>query len=232
MRCALYFGSFNPLHKGHVAIAKYVLENCNVESVRLVLSPQSPFKDNTILLDPNLRLQELQKSIAKFNREYKQEVGSLTTSDYSGTNNADAVSHNTKEAKTENYNTKEAKTEDYNTKESKAKNKTLEISTVEFDLPRPNYTYNTLQHLKAMEPETTFLIVMGADNLAVIEKWYKGLEILQEFEVLVYPRTGYDTQALCQKYGATYLNAPLNNISSTMIREGEKNGQDMSNLRY
>lgn len=222
MRCALYFGSFNPLHKGHVAIAKYVLENCNVDSVRLVLSPQSPFKDNSILQDPNQRLQDLQKSIAKFNREYKQEVGSLTTSDYSGTNNADAVSHNTKEAKTQNY----------NTKESKAKNKTLEISTVEFDLPRPNYTYNTLQHLKAMEPETTFLIVMGADNLAVIEKWYKGLEILQEFEVLVYPRTGYDTQALCQKYGATYLNAPLNNISSTMIREGEKNGQDMSDLRY
>ena len=109
MRCALYFGSFNPLHKGHVAIAKYVLENCNVDSVRLVLSPQSPFKDNSILQDPNQRLQDLQKSIAKFNREYKQEVGSLTTSDYSGTNNADAVSHNTKEAKTENYNTKESK---------------------------------------------------------------------------------------------------------------------------
>ncbi|MBR5856129.1 MAG: nicotinate-nicotinamide nucleotide adenylyltransferase [Bacteroidales bacterium] len=193
MRCALYFGSFNPLHKGHVAIARYVMENCNVDRVRLVLSPQSPFKDNNVLQDPQKRLQDLQKSIARFNSEY--------------TSPADASS-------------------------LKQENKTLEISTVEFDLPRPNYTYNTLQHLKKIEPETTFLIVMGADNLAVIEKWYKGLEILQEFEVLVYPRTGYETEALCKKYGATYLNAPLNNISSTMIREGEKNGDDMSEFRY
>ena len=193
MRCALYFGSFNPLHKGHVAIARYVMENCKVDSVRLVLSPQSPFKDNTILQDPQLRLQELSRSIEHFNTEYAAQV----------------------QATAERTNIK-----------------FLEISTVEFDLPRPNYTYNTLQHLKSIEPDTTFLIVMGADNLAVIEKWYRGLEILKEFEVLVYPRTGFDTRALCDKYGATYLDAPLNDISSTMIREGEQMGKDMSHLRY
>ena len=204
MRCALYFGSFNPLHKGHIAIAKYVMENCNVDSVRLVLSPQSPFKDNSILQDPNQRLEELQKSIARFNKEY------------AAANETFQESEETK------------KVED--PKEPHIKR--LEISTVEFNLPRPNYTYNTLQYLKKLEPQNTFLLVMGADNLAVIEKWYKGLEILQEFEVLVYPRTGFDTMALCKKYGATYLNAPLNNISSTMIREGEKSGQDMSSLRY
>ena len=74
MRCALYFGSFNPLHKGHVAIARYVMENCKVDSVRLVLSPQSPFKDNTILQDPQLRLQELSRSIERFNTEYAAQV--------------------------------------------------------------------------------------------------------------------------------------------------------------
>lgn len=188
MRCALYFGSFNPLHKGHMAIAKFVMENCNADSVRLVLSPQSPFKESSLLQDPNIRLEELRKSVARFNEELSN----------SG-NGAD---------------------------------KSLEISTVEFNLPRPNYTYNTLQYLKQSEPETTFMLVMGADNLAVIEKWYRGLEILQEFEVLVYPRSGYETQELCQKYGATFLDAPLNDISSTMIREGEKNGLDMSHLRY
>ena len=193
MRCALYFGSFNPLHKGHVAIARYVMENCKVDSVRLVLSPQSPFKDNTILQDPQLRLQELSRSIERFNTEYAAQV----------------------QATSERTNIK-----------------FLEISTIEFDLPRPNYTYNTLQHLKSIEPDTTFLIVMGADNLAVIEKWHRGLEILKEFEVLVYPRTGFDTRALCDKYGATYLDAPLNDISSTMIREGEQMGKDMSHLRY
>lgn len=193
MRCALYFGSFNPLHKGHVAIARYVMENCNVESVRLVLSPQSPFKDSTILKDPQLRLQELSRSIERFNSEYAAQVQEVA---------------------------------------ERANIKFLEISTVEFDLPRPNYTYNTLQHLKSIEPDTTFLIVMGADNLAVIEKWYRGLEILREFEVLVYPRSGFDTRELCAKYGATYLDAPLNEISSTMIREGEQMGKDMSHLRY
>ena len=169
------------------------MENCKVDSVRLVLSPQSPFKDNTILQDPQLRLQELSRSIERFNTEYAAQV----------------------QATAERTNIK-----------------FLEISTVEFDLPRPNYTYNTLQHLKSIEPDTTFLIVMGADNLAVIEKWHRGLEILQEFEVLVYPRTGFDTRALCDKYGATYLDAPLNDISSTMIREGEQMGKDMSHLRY
>lgn len=183
MRCALYFGSFNPLHKGHVAIARYVMENCDVDSVRLVLSPQSPFKDDRVLEDADTRLAELNKSITRFNSEYKNGRG-------------------------------------------------LEVCTVEFNLPRPNYTYNTLQHLKELEPDTTFLIVMGADNLASLEKWYKGKEILKEFQVLVYPRTGFDTEALCKKYGATYLHAPLNDISSTMIRNGEKNGLDMSHLRY
>lgn len=222
MRCALYFGSFNPLHKGHVAIARYVMENCNVDSVRLVLSPQSPFKDNSILQDPQLRLQDLGRSIERFNTEYAAQFQVTEEPDGGRTASTD---HNPQPLPV-----RQSAAETH--KDSGTKVKFLEISTVEFDLPRPNYTYNTLQHLKSLEPETTFLLVMGADNLAVIEKWYRGLDILKEFEVLVYPRTGYDTRALCAKYGATFLDAPLNDISSTMIREGEKSGKDMSHLRY
>jgi len=222
MRCALYFGSFNPLHKGHVAIARYVMENCNVDSVRLVLSPQSPFKDSTILQDPQLRLQELSRSIERFNAEYEVHVQTTAEAEQAATlcTGCNPQFHSVCQSATKSH------------KESGIKVKFLEISTVEFDLPRPNYTYNTLQHLKSIEPETTFLIVMGADNLAVIEKWYRGIDILKEFEVLVYPRKGFDTQALCNKYRATFLDAPLNDISSTMIREGEQNGKDMSHLRY
>ncbi len=187
MRCALYFGSFNPLHIGHAAIARYVLQNCNAESLRLVLTPVNPFKVNDpTLTDVNARLAALQRSVDRFNREY-----------------ADSC-----------------------------RDKKLEISTVEFDLPQPNYTYNTLEHLKRLEPGNTFIIIMGADNLAAIEKWYRGLEILQQYEVWVYPREGFDTRALCQKYGATYLDAPLMNVSSTMIREGLAQGHDMSQLMY
>lgn len=196
MRCALYFGSFNPLHIGHAAIARYVLDNCNVDTLRLVLTPMNPFKvADPSLANVELRLENLKKSVDKFN--------SSTVGCNAANSSAEDCSR-----------------------------KTLEISTVEFDLPKPNYTYNTLQHLKASEPENTFIIIMGADNLAVIEKWHKGLEILRTHEVWVYPRQGFDTRALCKKYGATYLDAPQVDVSSTMIREGESNGQDMSHLRY
>ena len=196
MRCALYFGSFNPLHIGHAAIARYVLDNCNVDTLRLVLTPMNPFKvADPSLANVELRLENLKKSVDKFN--------SSTVGSNAASSSAEACSR-----------------------------KTLEISTVEFDLPKPNYTYNTLQHLKASEPENTFIIIMGADNLAVIEKWHKGLEILNTHEVWVYPRQGYDTKALCKKYGATYLDAPQVDVSSTMIREGESKGLDMNHLRY
>jgi nicotinate-nucleotide adenylyltransferase len=201
MRCALYFGSFNPLHIGHAAIARYVLENCNVDTLRLVLTPMNPFKEaDPTLANVELRLENLRKSVDKFNR-----------------------------------NSENCSSEDCNSGNCSSENrsrKKLEISTVEFDLPKPNYTYNTLQHLKAIEPDNTFIIIMGADNLAVIEKWHKGLEILSTYEVWVYPRQGFDTKALCKKYGATYLDAPQIDVSSTMIREGESKGLDMSHLRY
>lgn len=184
MRCALYFGSFNPLHIGHAAIARYVLQNCNIDSLRLVLTPMNPFKSNDVsLTDVQQRLADLKESVKKFN----EELGCCSR---------------------------------------------LEISTVEFNLPKPNYTYNTLEFLKKSEPENTFVIIMGADNLAAIEKWYKGLDILKEYEVWVYPRKGFDTRMLCNKYGATFLDATLVDVSSTMIREGEREGMDMSELRY
>ena len=202
MRCALYFGSFNPLHIGHAAIARYVLENCNVDTLRLVLTPMNPFKEaDPSLANVELRLENLKKSVDKFN--------SASSSNNSAASSPSASSSSTSSSR-----------------------KTLEISTVEFGLPKPNYTYNTLQYLKETEPDNTFIIIMGADNLAVIEKWYKGLEILSSHEVWVYPRQGFDTKALCKKYGATYLDAPQVDVSSTMIREGESKGQDMSHLRY
>ncbi len=201
MRCALYFGSFNPLHIGHAAIARYVLENCNVDTLRLVLTPMNPFKEaDPTLANVELRLENLRKSVDKFNNSANSNANSSANS--SANSNASCSC------------------------------KKLEISTVEFDLPKPNYTYNTLQHLKAIEPDNTFIIIMGADNLAVIEKWHKGLEILRTHEVWVYPRQGFDTRALCKKYGATYLDAPQIDVSSTMIREGESKGLDMSHLRY
>ncbi len=196
MRCALYFGSFNPLHKGHAAIVRYVLKNCNIDSFRLVLTPMNPFKEkDPSLTDVNLRLSNLKKSVEKLNKELSENFSNNNCS----------------------YNGTPAK---------------VEISTVEFDLPKPNYTYNTLEYLKKAEPETTFVIIIGADNLAAIEKWYKGLDILKEYEVLVYPRQGFDTEVLCKKYGATFLDAPQIDISSTIIRNLECKGENADMFKY
>lgn len=193
MTCALYFGSFNPLHKGHIAIAEYVLDNCAVDSLRLVLTPVNPFKDgDKSLADAGKRLEQLQESVGRFNAERAR--------------------------KAEGKEGKEVKR--------------LEISTVEFGLPRPNYTYSTLCHLRDSEPENKFVVVIGADNLAKIERWYKWKEILEEFPVMVYPRKGVETKSLCSRYGTIYLDAPMMDISSTQIREGIKAGMDMSEYLY
>ena len=216
MRCALYFGSFNPLHIGHAAIARYVLENCNVDTLRLVLTPMNPFKEaDPSLANVELRLENLKKSVDKFNSAASASISAASASNSAASASNSAAGSGAAGISAES-----------------SSRKTLEISTVEFGLPKPNYTYNTLQYLKETEPDNTFIIIMGADNLAVIEKWHKGLEILSSHEVWVYPRQGFDTKALCKKYGATYLDAPQVDVSSTMIREGESKGLDMSHLRY
>lgn len=104
-------------------------------------------------------------------------------------------------------------------------------SNIEFSLPKPLYTYNTLKALKREYPDKNFSILIGADNLAIIERWYMGLEILKDYPVLVYPREGADAKQLCKKYNATYIDAPFINISSTFIREQEKNNIDCSIYR-
>ncbi|MCL1973617.1 MAG: nicotinate-nicotinamide nucleotide adenylyltransferase [Bacteroidetes bacterium] len=102
------------------------------------------------------------------------------------------------------------------------------VSTVELDLPQPCYTLNTLRHIAAQEPQEHFVLIMGADNLAVIESWHQWQELLQTFEVYVYPRTGYDGKDLCKTYGATYIDAPLIDISATFIRQGWAEGRNMN----
>jgi Nicotinic acid mononucleotide adenylyltransferase len=73
---------------------------------------------------------------------------------------------------------------------------------------------------------------MGADNLAILKKWYKGEEIIKNYKILVYPREGYNIKELCKEYGAIFIDAPLHNISSTQIREMISKGEDVSKLVY
>lgn len=177
MRCALFFGSFNPIHFGHLNIARYLLEQCDIDQVRMVVSPKNPLKDASIIADPSARLA---KTV--------EEVAALPLPE--------------------------------------ALKKRIYVSDVEFHLPSPLYTINTLRHIRATEPQNEFILIIGGDNIRIIENWYKWEELLQEFEVWVYPRGGVDDSRLCEQYDSMpqtkkvrYLgDAPLYNISSTEIR--------------
>jgi Nicotinic acid mononucleotide adenylyltransferase len=98
-------------------------------------------------------------------------------------------------------------------------------------LPEPLYTYNTLSYLKTKYPDDELILIIGADNCAELERWYRGCDLIKEYEIWVYPRIGFDTRELCKKYGCVYLDAPIVDISSTLIREMESKGKDMSQYK-
>ena len=172
---ALYFGSFNPLHKGHLAVAEYALDHLPIDEFTFVLSPRNPLKHASVALNSRERLRNLREEVASFAKKYKEKTDS---------------------------------------------SKLINVSDIEFSLPSPLYTYNTLTAFKAKFPNKKFVIIMGADNIAIIENWYKGHEILSEYEIYVYPRTGYDGKAICKRLGAHFMEGELVNISSTAIRNG------------
>lgn len=174
---ALYFGSFNPLHKGHIQVAEYSLDHLQIDEFTFVLSPRNPFKPASVALNSRERLRNLREEVAAFSKAYSAKTGSK---------------------------------------------KIINVSDIEFSLPSPLYTYNTLTAFKAKFPHKKFVIVMGADNIAIIENWHKGAEILSEYEIYVYPRRGYDGKALCERLGAHFMDGELVDISSTEIRAKEE----------
>ena len=174
---ALLFGSFNPIHEGHLAILRYLLECTEASEVRLVVSPQSPFKQGQGLVDnAGKRLADAREAI-------------------SGSGLA------------------------------------VTVSDVEFHLPEPWYTIDTLRFLQGQEPEKEFVLVMGGDNIVSLERWHKGDEILRDFEVWVYPRPGTDAAPIVERLNVSgkcksvtlFADAPQNPISSTEIRNRNGN---------
>ncbi|MBO4570802.1 MAG: nicotinate-nicotinamide nucleotide adenylyltransferase [Bacteroidales bacterium] len=182
-RVALFFGSFNPMHNGHLAILRYLKERTCTDEVRIVVSPESPFKAGN-MVSAEERLENVRKVIAA--------------------SGLDVV-----------------------------------VSDIEYHLEPPLYTINTLRYLKAAEPGCRHIMVIGGDNLASLERWKCGPQILEEFPIWVYPREGYDSRELLRGIRKRNIvrcvrilkNAELYDISSTMIREGESKGLDMSGYK-
>ncbi len=175
-RTGLYFGSFNPLHIGHIAVARYFSECGELNELRLIVSPQNPLKESSPESDAVKRLEAVRIAL------HSHKINAT-------------------------------------------------VSDVEFYLPKPLYTIYTLRYLRTMEPEREFILITGADIMAEITLWHEYKNLLNEFPIWVYPRKGFDGEALCKKYGTRYIDAPMIDISSTQIRDGEQNGLDMSSFK-
>ena len=170
MKIGLYFGSFNPIHNGHLIIANYIVQNTDLDQVWLVISPQNPFKPNHGLLNEYHRLH-----LAKV-----------------------ALEGETK----------------------------IKASDIEFRLPKPSYTVNTLAYLEEKYPTYEFAIIMGSDSYQNLDKWKNASVIQDRYSIYVYERPGFPVRRdLPTKL--TVLSAPLLQISATQIREMISSGKSV-----
>lgn len=176
-KTGLFFGTFNPIHIGHLVIANHLAEFSNLEEVWFVVTPRSPFKAKASLLDNHHRYQMVYEAV----REYPK----------------------------------------------------LGLTDIEFKLPQPNYTIDTLTHLREQYGEARqFALIMGEDNLKGFHKWKNYEAILQYYDLYVYPRIspGKVPQALEGHPRIHRVDAPVMEISATFIRNQHKAGKNIRPL--
>lgn len=174
MKTGLFFGSFNPLHNGHLIIARYMLENENLDEVWFVVSPQNPLKDAETLASAEQRLRMMNLAVAKDSR--------------------------------------------------------FKVCNVEFSMPKPSYTFDTLELLSKAHPERSFFLMIGSDNLEEFHQWKNFEQILEKYQLLVYPREKEVNSPFASRPNVTITQAPLIKISSTKIRKFLKEGKDVESF--
>jgi nicotinate-nucleotide adenylyltransferase len=178
LKVGLYFGSFNPIHIGHIAIAGYMLEFTGIDEIWFVISPHNPLKKKETLLDDYQRLHLTNLAIGKNDR--------------------------------------------------------MRAMDIEFKMPVPSYTIDTLAYLEDKYPNHRFSLVMGDDNLYTLHKWKNGLELVKKCPILVYPRpdSKKPSEPLLERILSAadirFVKAPMMEISGTFIRNGIKKGKNMS----
>lgn len=172
MNVGLYFGSFNPIHTGHLILAEHVLEEAKLDQIWFVVSPHNPFKQQSSLLNEYDRLHLVQLATEKEPR--------------------------------------------------------FKAVDIEFKLPRPSYTIDTLQYLEEKYPTHTFTIILGSDGLQNLDKWKNAEVLMKRYTFIVYTRPGFPARTDLP-IQAQFLDAPLLQISSTHIRQQIKEGRS---IRY
>lgn len=174
MKIGLYFGTFNPIHVGHLIIANHMAEHSDLEQIWMVVTPHNPLKKKNTLLDDHHRLQMV----------------FLATEDFPK----------------------------------------IKPSDIEFKLPQPNYTVNTLAHLQEKFPQHEFALIMGEDNLNSLQKWKNYEVILQNHDIYVYPRlnAGEIDAQFINHSKIHRIGAPIVELSSTFIRESIRNNKNVA----
>lgn len=163
MYIGLYFGSFNPIHNGHLIIANHVANYTSLQRVWFVISPQNPLKQSRSLINENHRKHLIDIAIEG--------------------------------------------------------EKKLRSSNIEFKLPKPSYTVDTLTYLCDMYPQHAFSVIMGSDSFGNIQKWKNYEVILKNYMLHIYERPGFAVKPEMLTDKIQVLDAPLLQISSTHIRD-------------
>ena len=174
MKIGLFFGSFNPVHVGHLIIANFMATQTDLDKVWLVVSPQNPLKPKQTLARDYDRLHLVQLGIGD--------------------------------------------------------NPFLEASNIEFKLPKPSYTVDTLAFLREKYPEREFALIMGADNLASLHLWKNYEFLLANYDIYVYKRPGADLGERAKHPRVRICEAPMLDISATYIRECLRTGKSVRYL--
>ncbi len=172
-KIGLFFGSFNPIHIGHLILANYILENSDMEELWFVVSPQNPFKEKKSLLNDHNRLDMVQLAIKNYPK--------------------------------------------------------MRASNVEFSLPRPSYTIDTLAYLHEKHPDVSFSLIMGEDNLESLHKWKNSEKLVATHQIIVYPRM-FDpgkSKEYFQHENISLVKAPIIELSATEIRNMIRIGKNV-----
>lgn len=173
-KIGLFFGSFNPVHVGHMIIANYIVEHSDLDQIWMVVSPHNPHKSKSSLASEYDRLHLVELAIGK--------------------------------------------------------NENIKASDIEFKLPKPSYTIDTLAYLSERFPHHTFSLIMGGDNLGSFHKWKNYEHILANHYLYVYQRPNYEVGPLAEHDHVTLLDAPLLQLSASYIRKQIKANKSIKYL--
>lgn len=173
-KVGLFFGSFNPIHIGHLILANYILEHTNMDELWFVVSPQNPFKEKKSLLADHNRLEMVELAIKNYPK--------------------------------------------------------MRASNIEFSLPQPSYTIDTLAYLNEKFPQHIFSLIMGEDNLAHLHKWKNSEVLVEQHQIIVYPRLhegNHKPYPYEEHPNISLIDAPIIELSATKIRTMIKSNKNV-----